>query len=105
MTSRGKSGVREIRTLAQANELLGGQRPRQNAPLTEWLAFYRYSASVYAEVAEIDRGHHHEALYWAGRERARAGEIVSEIDRAKRKQVANPSAGDPLADNNNRMRG
>ncbi|SDH50549.1 hypothetical protein SAMN05192558_10233 [Actinokineospora alba] len=87
MNSRSKSG-REIRTLAQANELLGSQRPRQSAPLTEWLTFYRHSAAVYAEVAEIDRGHHHEALYWASRERARAEEIVSEIDRAKRNQAA-----------------
>lgn len=92
MNSRGKPGGREIRTLAQANELLGSQRPRQNAPLAEWLTFYRHSAGIYAEVAEIDRGHHHEALYWASRERTRADEIVAEMDRAKRKQPVDPAA-------------
>ncbi|MFZ0877530.1 MAG: AMED_5909 family protein, partial [Pseudonocardiaceae bacterium] len=29
------------------------------------LAYYQRSAGWYAEVAEIDRGHHHEALYMA----------------------------------------
>ncbi len=91
MNSRNRSGGREVRTLAAANELLGSQRPRQNAPLNEWLTFYRHSASVYAEIAEIDRGHHHEALYWAGRERTRAAEIAAEIDRAKRKQAVGPA--------------
>ncbi|WP_374058963.1 AMED_5909 family protein [Saccharomonospora sp. NB11] len=33
------------------------------------------SARVYAEVAEIDRAHHHEARYWADRERRKAEEI------------------------------
>ena len=43
------------RTLAEAHELLAGIRPRQKAPLEEWLAYYQRSAAVYAEVAEIDR--------------------------------------------------
>jgi hypothetical protein len=48
---------------------LAGIRPSQKAPLEEWLAYYQRSAAVYAEVAEIDRGHHHEALFMAERER------------------------------------
>ena len=31
----------------------------------EWLAYYQRSAGWYAEIAEIDRGHYHEALYIA----------------------------------------
>ncbi|HET9255616.1 MAG TPA: AMED_5909 family protein [Pseudonocardiaceae bacterium] len=63
-------------TLAQAREVLGRARPRRSAPLEEWLAFYQRAAAVYAEVAEIDRGHHHEALAVAGQERERAEKIT-----------------------------
>jgi hypothetical protein len=34
---------------------------------------------MYAEVAEIDRGHHHESLYWAEHARSRAQEIKAQI--------------------------
>lgn len=67
------------RTLAEAHEAVARVRPRQKAPLTEWLAFHQHSAAVYAEVAEIDRGHHHEALAIAERERQRVTEIKAEI--------------------------
>jgi len=67
------------RTLAEAHELLAGVRPRQKAPLEEWLAYYQRSAALYAEIAEIDRGHHHEALYWAEREREKAKEVADLI--------------------------
>jgi hypothetical protein len=33
--------------------------------LEQWQAYYHRSAVLYAEIAEIDRGHHHEALCWA----------------------------------------
>jgi hypothetical protein len=67
------------RTLAEAHEAVARIRPRQKAPLTEWLAFHQRSTVMYAEVAEIDRGHHHEALAIAERERQRATEIKAEI--------------------------
>ena len=67
------------RTLAEAHELLAGVRPRQKAPLVEWLAYYQRSTAVYAEVAEIDRGHHHEALFMAERERQLCKEIKVQI--------------------------
>jgi hypothetical protein len=67
------------RTLAEAHELLAGVRPRQKAPLAEWLAYYQRSVAVYAEVAEIDRGHHHEALFMAERERQLLKEIKARI--------------------------
>src|SRR5882757_10628361 len=43
--------------LMQAHELLSQRRPAPEAGPAAWLAYYRSSAAVYAEVAEIDRGH------------------------------------------------
>jgi hypothetical protein len=60
------------RTLMQAHHLLSRARPARTAPPKDWLAYYQHSAAVYAEVAETDRGHHHEALYWSARERRKA---------------------------------
>jgi hypothetical protein len=34
---------------------------------------------VYAEVAEVDRGHHHEALFMAEQERQRAKDTKTEM--------------------------
>ena len=67
------------RTLAEAHEAVAAIRPPRTAPLAELLAFHQRSAAVYTEVAEIDRGHHHEALFMAERERHRAKEIKTEI--------------------------
>lgn len=59
----------------QAHEALAAEMPVRGAPVERWREFYRRSAAVYAEVAEIDRGHHHEALYWAHREQRKADEL------------------------------
>jgi hypothetical protein len=67
------------RTLAEAHEAVAAIRPPRTAPLSEWLAHHQRSAALYAEIAEIDRGHHHEALFMAERERQRAKEIKTEI--------------------------
>ncbi|ASR34376.1 hypothetical protein BAY61_04495 [Prauserella marina] len=64
--------AREARTLMEAHEALGALLPPRDAAPAVWREFYQRSAGVYAMVAEIDRGHHHEALYWAGRERKKA---------------------------------
>ncbi|MGH3610598.1 MAG: AMED_5909 family protein, partial [Pseudonocardiaceae bacterium] len=45
-------------TLAEAHEAVAAIRPFRSAPLTEWLAYHQQAAALYAEVAEIDRGHH-----------------------------------------------
>ncbi len=42
-------------------------------------AHHQRSAALYAEIAEIDRGHHHEALFMAEREHQRAKEIKTEM--------------------------
>jgi hypothetical protein len=67
-------------TLVEAHEALTRIRPDRQAPLAEWLAYYQRSAALYAEVAEIDRGHHHESLYWADHQRERAKEIKTRIN-------------------------
>ncbi|MFY9809580.1 MAG: AMED_5909 family protein [Pseudonocardiaceae bacterium] len=67
------------RTLAEAHEAVAAIRPPRTAPLTEWLAYHQHSAALYADVAEIDRGHHHEALFMAEQERQSAKEIKTQI--------------------------
>jgi hypothetical protein len=63
----------------QAHEELVRIRPDQDASLAAWLAYHQKSAALYAELAEIDRGHHHECLYWADRERTSAEELADRI--------------------------
>lgn len=63
------------RTLMQAHDYLVRVRPERDAKRSEWVSYYRASAALYAEIAEIDRGHHHEALYWASRERTKLQEL------------------------------
>ena len=65
--------------MMEAHELLTDIRPSSKAPVQTWLTYYRRSAAVYAEVAEIDRGHHHEALYWANRERVKANRLADRL--------------------------
>ena len=77
---RGSSAeLEQPQTLAEAQEAVGRCRPRQEAPLAEWLAYHQRAAAWYAEVAEIDRGHHHEALATAGEHRKLAREIKTKI--------------------------
>jgi hypothetical protein len=67
------------RTLIQAHNALVAIRPKGNASLAAWKAFYERSVALYREIAEIDRGHHHEALYWADREEEKLDEITAQI--------------------------
>jgi hypothetical protein len=60
----------------QAHAALVRIRPSQEASLEQWCAYYQRSARLYSEIAEIDRGHHHEALYWAEREREKARKVA-----------------------------
>ena len=66
-------------TLVEAHEALARIRPNRQAPLAQWLVYYQRSAALYAEVAEIDRGHHHESLYWADQQRQCAQKIKVRI--------------------------
>ena len=67
------------KTLMQAHEALVRIRPKKDASLAAWLAYYQRSAALYTELAEIDRGHHHECLYWAEREKDNAKRIAAQI--------------------------
>jgi hypothetical protein len=58
-------------------------RPKSNASPTAWKAYYERSVALYREIAEIDRGHHHEALYWADREQKSADEVAARISAEK----------------------
>lgn len=69
----------------QAHTALVRIRPKANASLRAWKAYYEQSVALYREIAEIDRGHHHEALYWAEREQKSADEIAARIS-AERSQ-------------------
>jgi hypothetical protein len=67
------------RSLDEAHHALASIRPRLQASPQEWLAYYRQSAALYAEIAEIDRAHHHEALSFAERERDSAQKIKDQV--------------------------
>ena len=67
------------RTLKQVNEVLERSEPRRKAPLGEWLVYYQRAAALYAEIAEIDRGHHHEALCMAEQAQDSVKEIEAQI--------------------------
>jgi len=61
----------EPATLQQAHEALSRLQPAPSAESVVLRDYYLRSAAVYTRVAEVDRGHHHEAVYWATRERAK----------------------------------
>lgn len=65
-----------VTTLKDAHEALTKLMPAPDAAPAVLRDFYLRSAAVYAMVAEIDRGHHHEALYWAHRERKKGEQIA-----------------------------
>ncbi|ONI92439.1 hypothetical protein ALI22I_04085 [Saccharothrix sp. ALI-22-I] len=80
------AAARAVRTLNDAHSALVPVMPAPDAAREQWRDFYLRSAEVYGRVAEIDRGHHHEALYWAKREREKGEEIA--------RALASGSAGD-----------
>jgi len=57
---------------------LASNRRIQDA-LSEWLAYHQRAAAWYAEVSEIDRGHHHEALAMAEEQRQLVMKIKTQI--------------------------
>lgn len=79
------TGSTPPRTLMEAHNALVAIRPKSNASLEVWKAYYERSVRLYREIAEIDRGHHHESLYWADREQEKVNEITERI-RARKSQ-------------------
>jgi len=74
---------RKPTTLKDAHEVLMRVRPREGEPLEVWLRYHDQSAALYAEIAELDRFHHHEAMYWVQREKELAQGIAVQISSAK----------------------
>ncbi|NGY61632.1 hypothetical protein G7043_22135 [Lentzea sp. NEAU-D13] len=75
--------AQEARTLMEAHDVVGGLMPAPNSAPKVMRDFYVRSAAVYARIAEVDRAHHHEALYWATREREKAEAIDRELSSKK----------------------
>lgn len=69
----------EPKTLREAHEVVMERRPANGANSSVWLAFRLGNARLYKAIADVDRGHHHEALYWAGYEERKAGEISANL--------------------------
>ncbi|MBP2340166.1 hypothetical protein JOF41_006344 [Saccharothrix coeruleofusca] len=65
-----------VTTLKDAHEVLTKLMPSPHSAPAVLREYYLRSAQVYAHVAEVDRWHHHEALYWANRERLKGEAIV-----------------------------
>jgi hypothetical protein len=74
--------TKEPRTLTEAHELVAKIRPALDAPAGSWLEFRLQAARIYAEVADIDRFHYHEATSWAAAERKKADAIRGQLKRA-----------------------
>lgn len=79
VATSGAQRSEQPKTLMQAHVALVRIRPKGEATLTTWKSYYERSAELYRQIAEIDRGHHHEALYWAEREQCKAAEIAEQI--------------------------
>jgi hypothetical protein len=77
----------------QAHDALVRIRPKSGASLVAWKSYYERSVALYREIAEIDRGHHHEALYWADREQRSADEYAARISAEQSSRHALPDAG------------
>jgi hypothetical protein len=63
-------------TLSEAHDVLSKLMPNPKAAPAVLKDYYLRSAAVYARIAETDRSHHHEAMYWANREREK-GEAIT----------------------------
>ncbi|MFI6101647.1 AMED_5909 family protein [Lentzea sp. NPDC051213] len=61
-------------TLQEAHEVLSRLEPPPSSPSATRRDYHLRSVAVYERIADVDRGHHHEALYWVGREQRKAAE-------------------------------
>ncbi|WP_329788695.1 AMED_5909 family protein [Lentzea sp. DG1S-22] len=72
----------QVRTLSEAHDVLSKLLPNPKAAPAVLRDYYLRSAAIYARVAETDRSHHHEAIYWANREREK-GEAIKDTKTTK----------------------
>ena len=81
----GRKPSRSIKAASTPTRLDGAQdalvplQPEADAAPEAWLAYHRYAASVFAEIAEVDRAHHHESLACFGMERQKAAELAKRL--------------------------
>ena len=73
----------EPRTLSAAHGVATERRPAPDADLSLWLRCHLANARMYEAVSDVDRWHHHEALYWADYERRKADAVSSRIREVK----------------------
>ncbi|WP_242642086.1 AMED_5909 family protein [Lentzea alba] len=69
------SRAEQVKTLSEAHDVLSKLLPNPKSKPEVLKDYYLRSAAIYARVAETDRSHHHEAIYWANREREK-GEAI-----------------------------
>ncbi|ATY14180.1 hypothetical protein CU254_29980 [Amycolatopsis sp. AA4] len=70
----------EPATLHAAHASAITRRPTSGATRSAWAAFHLANARIYRTVADHDRWHHHEALYWAGYEERQAARFCPPSD-------------------------
>ncbi|MGH3858891.1 AMED_5909 family protein [Actinokineospora sp.] len=79
-----RADLRSVRTLREANEVLGKGMPGPGSSASARAAFHRRAERVYRDVAMTDRDHHHEAMAWASIEKERAEKAEKELREEKR---------------------
>lgn len=73
-----------IRTLREANEVLGKGMPVPGASALSRVTFHRRAERIYRDVAMTDRHHHHEAMAWASIEKDRGDKAEKQLREEKR---------------------
>lgn len=68
----------DVGTLQEAHEVVRRDWPGRGASAEDWLAHHERAAAVYAHVADVDAGHHHEAVFWASQERQAVRELAGD---------------------------
>ncbi|MEC3978617.1 AMED_5909 family protein [Amycolatopsis sp. H20-H5] len=71
------------RTLTEAHGDVVKRRPGDSATAVQWQKFHQQNKRVYQAVADIDRGHHHELLYWVEYEQRKVEDLTEQIRQGK----------------------
>lgn len=88
MSAKAWTAAEKAQTLAEAHDALVALRPFPEADRSVWIAYYRRSAAVYWQVAEVDHDHRQHAAYWADRERAKANVLTAQAENAGTKSAS-----------------
>jgi hypothetical protein len=66
-------------TLGQAHSDVLRRRPPRESTLVVQRAFHQDNKRLYESLVDIDRGHHHEILYWVQYERDQVEALTQQI--------------------------